>query len=101
MKITQNEMKRPLRRLLSRVVPSELFDQPKQGFEPPIGVWLRGPLRDWAEDLLSEGALKEGNFIKSAPVRAIWREHLSGVRDWRFELWNVLMFQAWRRSWGI
>ena len=101
MKITQNEMKRPLRRLLSRFVPSELFDQPKQGFEPPIGVWLRGPLRDWAEDLLSEGALKEGNFIKSAPVRAIWREHLSGVRDWRFELWNVLMFQAWRRSWGI
>ena len=101
MKLKNGEMKRPLRGLLDRYVPKQLFDKPKQGFEPPLGDWLRGPLREWAEALLTEKALRDGDFLDPSPVRAVWREHLDGVRDWRFELWNVLMFQAWRQAWRV
>jgi asparagine synthase (glutamine-hydrolysing) len=101
MKLKDGEMKRPLRCLLDRHVPKQLFDKPKQGFEPPLGDWLRGPLREWAEALLTEKALRDGDFLDPSPVRAVWREHLDGVRDWRFELWNVLMFQAWRQAWRV
>lgn len=100
-KVAESETKRPLRRVLERYVPRALFDKPKRGFEPPLGEWLRGPLREWAEALLSESALGDGDYIDPAPVRDAWREHLDGVRDWRFELWNVLMFQAWRQAWRV
>lgn len=101
MKLENGKMKMPLHRLLERYVPQDLFDKPKQGFEPPLGDWLRGPLRDWAESLLTKEALGGDDLIETAPVRAVWQEHVSGVRDWRFELWNVLMFQAWRRAWRV
>lgn len=90
-----------LRRLLYKFVPPELVDRPKQGFEPPLAEWLRGPLRDWAEALLDEKALAEGGWLKPVPVRAAWAEHLAGHRNWHFELWNVLMFQAWRAEWQV
>ncbi|MBO88843.1 MAG: asparagine synthase (glutamine-hydrolyzing) [Rickettsiales bacterium] len=93
--------KRPLRAVLGRYVPEELFDRPKQGFEPPLGDWLRGPLRAWAESLLSQKSLGETSYFDPVPVQAIWKEHKAGVRDWRFELWNVLMFQAWRQAWRV
>jgi len=99
-KVRGSETKYPLRQLLARYVPPHIFDKPKQGFEPPLGGWLRGPLRDWAENLLSDDALRDGGFLDPSPVRAVWREHIAEVRDWRFELWNVLMFQAWRQAWG-
>ena len=93
--------KRPLRAVLRRYVPEELFDKPKQGFEPPLGDWLRGPLREWAENLLSQKAMADTPYFDPAPVQAVWKEHKAGVRDWRFELWNVLMFQAWRQAWRV
>ena len=100
-KLRDGIAKCPLRNVLSKYVPAKLFDKPKQGFEPPLGEWLRGPLRDWAESLLDEGSLGDGGFVDAAPVHGLWREHLAGVRDWRFELWNVLMFQAWRKAWRV
>ncbi|MEL0114422.1 MAG: asparagine synthase C-terminal domain-containing protein, partial [Rickettsiales bacterium] len=100
-KVRGSETKYPLRQLLARYVPLHIFDKPKQGFEPPLGGWLRGPLRDWAESLLSVDALRDGSFLDPLPVRAVWREHIAEVRVWRFELWNVLMFQAWRQAWGV
>ncbi|MBM3541114.1 MAG: asparagine synthetase B, partial [Alphaproteobacteria bacterium] len=88
--------KRALRHVLARRVPRALFERPKSGFEPPVGDWLRGPLRDWAEDLLAPAAL-EAAGLNPAPVRARWARHLGG-RNATYPLWTILMFQAWRRA---
>jgi asparagine synthase (glutamine-hydrolysing) len=87
-----------LRRLLSRYLPSHLFERPKMGFGIPLGQWLRGPLRDWAEDCLSERRLHAAGYLASRLVREKWQQHLSGQANWQYALWNVLMFQSWHES---
>ena len=89
--------KRLLRRVLDRYVPHQLVDRPKMGFDPPIGAWLRGPLRQWAADLLDPHALATAG-INSAPVRQRWADHQAGKRNWACALWTVLMYQAWRET---
>ncbi len=95
MKIRAGTGKWLVRRLLHRYVPPALVERPKAGFGVPIGHWLRGPLRPWAEDLLGVGRLEREGLLAPAVVRQMWEEHLSGRRDRQFELWDVLMFQAW------
>jgi asparagine synthase (glutamine-hydrolysing) len=93
---TDGLTKWPLRQLLYRYVPRELVERPKMGFGVPIDSWLRGSLRDWAEDLLSQTSLKESAIFEPEPIRLIWREHLSGRRNHQYLLWDVLMLQAWQ-----
>jgi asparagine synthase (glutamine-hydrolysing) len=88
-----------LRELFHRYLPAELTARPKQGFAVPLASWLRGPLRDWAEDLLDERRLVEEGFLHAAPVRRKWQEHLSGSRNWSSQIWSLLMFQAWQQRW--
>jgi asparagine synthase (glutamine-hydrolysing) len=95
MKIRGSESKWLLRQVLYRYVPRQLIERPKAGFGIPVGQWLRGPLRDWAEALLDEARILREGFFHPAPVRKAWIEHLSGQRDWTPRLWAILMFQAW------
>lgn len=96
MKIRDGKGKWALRQILYQHVPRALIERPKTGFGIPVGDWLRGPLRDWAEDLLSEENLRRDGLIAPAPVREAWTEHLSGQRDWTHRLWIILMLMAWR-----
>jgi asparagine synthase (glutamine-hydrolysing) len=95
MKLHNGQTKWALRQVLYRYVPRTLIERPKMGFGVPIGIWLRGPLREWAEDLLSKVRLKREGFFNHTLVYKKWNEHLSGQRNWQSHLWDILMFQSW------
>lgn len=98
LKIRNGQGKWLLRQLLYKHVPPKLIERPKMGFGIPIDSWLRGPLREWAEELLSEKRLKEEGFFHPELIRLKLKEHLSGQRNWQYQLWDVLMFQAWHEE---
>lgn len=97
-KIRDGRGKWVLREVLYRHVPRALIDRPKTGFSVPLAAWLRGPLRPWAEDLLSPDALARDGLLAPAPIRAAWADHLSGRVDRSAQLWIILMFMAWRKA---
>lgn len=99
MKIRGGETKWLLRRVLDRHVPRELTERPKAGFAVPLGEWLRGPLREWAEDLLSEESITSAGLFHAGPVREKWQRHLTGNHHEHYALWSILMAQDWHRTW--
>jgi asparagine synthase (glutamine-hydrolysing) len=100
MKVRGGEGKWIFRRVLDRYVPRTLIDRPKMGFGVPIGEWLRGPLREWGESLLSERALGETGVLDVSRVREAWTTHQSGRENRQYWLWTVLMLQDWLRTHG-
>lgn len=95
LKVRRGQGKWLLRRVLHRYLPKKLFERPKQGFNVPIAAWLRGPLHDWARDLLDASRIRRDGLLDSDRVENCWREHLSGQADRARELWAILMVQAW------
>ena len=101
MKIRGDQGKWALRQILYKHVPPALIERPKAGFGIPIGQWLRGPLRAWAEDLLEPGLMNRQGYLWPEPIQILWRQHLSGRFDHTSKLWSVLMWQAWITEWKI
>ncbi|HET8799336.1 MAG TPA: asparagine synthase C-terminal domain-containing protein, partial [Thermoanaerobaculia bacterium] len=95
LKLRDGKGKWILRKLLARSIPESLVERPKMGFSIPVGPWLRGPLRDWAEALLDPVRLAREGYFDVAQVRAAWQSHLAGGSEWQQHLWTILMFQAW------
>ena len=87
-----------MRDLLFDYVPRSLIERPKSGFAVPLDGWLRGNLREWAEDLISEKALEDVGVFDVKKIRSVWAEHLSGKHNRQYQLWGPLMFQAWAKE---
>ncbi len=100
MKLRNGEGKWLLKRVLERHVPASMTDRPKKGFGIPVGQWIRGPLREWAEELLGERRLAEEGFLSPHRVREQWSRHLRGGTSEGDAIWHILMFQAWLAEWG-
>jgi asparagine synthase (glutamine-hydrolysing) len=98
-KLRDGQTKWPLRQVLQRHVPADLVDRPKMGFGFPIGRLLRGPLREWANHLLADGRLRAQGLLDPAPIRRAWAVHCSRSQDLGYELWDVLVLQAWIDRW--
>lgn len=97
MRVRRTTGKWILREVLARYVPRNVISGPKMGFGVPLGSWLRGPLRDWAESLLAPASL-EAAGLEPSVIRQRWAEQVNGSRPWEYHLWDVLMLQAWRAA---
>ena len=93
--IVGNTTKALLREVSYKHISKSLLDRPKKGFGIPLAEWLRTELKDWANDLLSERCLSSHGLFEVDIIRNYWLEHINGINDWHYLLWDVLMFQCW------
>ncbi len=94
-KFKANDNKWLLKEILYKYVPSQLVDRPKMGFGIPLLSWLKGDLREWAEEFLSEKRITSKEYFNYKEVHKVWQEHLSGKRNWQNIIWPILMFESW------
>lgn len=99
MKFKEGNPKWLLKQLLYQQVPQAMVDRPKKGFGVPLADWLRGGLKEWADDFLSPESLKSHNLFNYEIIRDLWKNHLDKKGDFSVRLWNILMFQAWYKAW--
>jgi asparagine synthase (glutamine-hydrolysing) len=97
-KIHDGVGKWPLRQILYKYVPEELIERPKHGFGIPVGEWLRGPLKEWASDILNTESLNNSGYLNSEPIIELWKEHIEGKCNHQHQLWDVLMFESWLKT---
>jgi asparagine synthase (glutamine-hydrolysing) len=97
LKLKNGRSKYLLRRLLERRIPRAIIDRPKQGFEAPIGEWLRGPLAGMVDSLLLDGRLRDRGIFDDGAVARLWRQQRDGTADHRHRLWNLVMLELWFR----
>ena len=95
LKFRNNVGKWILREVLKKYIPTNLIERPKMGFGIPIGRWLRGPLKEWASDLLSQDSIKKEDFFNFEKIDECWQDHLKGNKNSSTSLWSILMFQEW------
>ena len=95
MKIKNSQGKWLVRQVLYKYVPKRLIERPKAGFAMPVGQWIRGPMREWANALLNDSRIQHEGYFNHIMVSSMWREHLNGSHDWSSRLWAILMFQSW------
>jgi len=89
-----------LREILKSYIPEQMFNRPKMGFGVPIDTWLRGDLKDWANELLFSSSLEEFGISNQA-IRSTWEKHQTGQYNYQYKLWVVLMFQQWRKEYNL
>ena len=99
MKIRNNSGKWALKKILHKYIPSELVERPKTGFSIPLGSWLRGPLKDWANNFLASDLLNQQGFLNHKTIKSLWKDHLDQKADNSSKLWTILMWQAWLEEW--
>ncbi|MBU2180925.1 MAG: asparagine synthase (glutamine-hydrolyzing) [Gammaproteobacteria bacterium] len=95
LKVNAGQNKWCLRKILDHYVPRSLIERPKKGFGVPLAQWLRGPLKNWGASLLDPEVINRQKYLDVNLVTRMWSQHQSGIADWHFQLWNILMFQQW------
>jgi asparagine synthase (glutamine-hydrolysing) len=98
LKIRNGRGKYLLRTVLEKKIPRDILERGKQGFEAPIGEWLRGPLAPMAEGLLSDGRLRDRGVFNDREVTRLWTDHRDGRADHRHRLWQLMMLELWFRQ---
>lgn len=101
LKVAKGEGKIVLKNILKQYVPASFFERPKMGFGVPIAEWLRGPLKKWSYELLNDSTINGDDLLDVSVLNQYWKEHNSGERNWQYQLWTVLMFQAWRNQYNV
>jgi len=93
--------KRLFKELLAGRIPDDVLNRPKHGFGVPVAAWLNGPLKGLLDDVTSETSIREQGLFDPGFINRMRSEHASGRTDRRKELWALLAFQLWYRSWAL
>jgi asparagine synthase (glutamine-hydrolysing) len=98
LKVNGREKKIALRRIMRGVLPDQILDAPKRGFQPPIAAWLRGTLRGYARDVLLDPVSRDRGYFRAETVESLIEEHVAGIADHSQGIWTLLMLELWHRE---
>jgi asparagine synthase (glutamine-hydrolysing) len=99
-KVSHGTGKRLLRHSLRPRLPAA-SSRPKHGFDPPLGAWLRGPLRERLLDTLAPARVRGRGLFRSDAVSRLVQAHLSGRVDQSRKLFSLLIAEQWLDNKGV